>query len=83
MVQFMKVISVKALPDYMLLLEFEDGAKKKFDFKKLLNSAPFYPLKNVELFNKAKSDNGGGGVVWDDDIDIASEYLYDNGILVR
>lgn len=27
-----------------------------------------------------KAFSAGGGVVWDDDVDIAAEYLYENSI---
>jgi len=79
--QFMNVVSVRVLPDYVLALEFEDGEKKIYDFKQELKHPVFAPLKDKKLFRKAKSV--GGGIIWNEDIDIASEYLYDNGIPVR
>ena len=77
MVQFMNLVSAKVLPNYMLALEFEDGARKVFDFKKELDFLPFVPLKNIRLFGQAKSI--GSAVVLNDDIDIAAEYLYEHG----
>ncbi|MCL2338457.1 MAG: DUF2442 domain-containing protein [Proteobacteria bacterium] len=81
MAKFINLVSVQALPNYSLALEFEDGVKKVFDFKPELALAPFAPLKDIALFNRATATSGG--VVWNDDIDISAEYLYDNGILVN
>ena len=71
------VDEVKANNDYTLLLTFVTGEKKIFDFKPLLNEYPFEPLKDIDFFKKAYIC--GRSVVWNDDIDIAPEYLYENG----
>ena len=71
---------VKANDDYTLLLTFVTGEKKLFDFKPLLDDYYFIPLKNIDLFKKAYIC--GRSVVWSDEIDIAPEYLYENGIPV-
>ena len=74
------ITDVKANDDYTLLLTFVTGEKKLFDFKPLLNQCYYIPLKDIELFKKAYIQ--GAQVVWSDDIDIAPEYLYENGIPV-
>jgi hypothetical protein len=74
---FVKLTSVKALPDYTLVLTFETGEKKTFNFRHKLNQEIFEPLKDIKLFLQAKNDIYG--VVWNDDVDIASEHLYYNG----
>ena len=62
--------------DYTLLITFITGEKKIFDFKKIIDKKTFEPLKNINLFLKAHVESGT--VAWNDDIDIAPEYLYDN-----
>ena len=74
------VDSVKALPEYKLLVNFNTGEKKVFDFSKYLNYPVFNKLKNPILFNKVFAD--GHTVVWDEDTDIAPERLYSDGVLV-
>lgn len=68
------VIAVETLPDYWLLLTFENNEQKRFDMKPYLNGTAFQPLKNVGFFNLARIDYGT--VVWSDDIDIAPETLH-------
>lgn len=75
-----KVTEVQANDDYTLLLTFVTGEKKIFDFKPLLEEYPFQPLKNKRLFKQAFICCG---IAWNDEIDIDSEYLYENGVLVK
>jgi hypothetical protein len=73
-----EVKEVEAKDDYKLLITFVTGEKKLFDFKPLLDQVYYKELKdNEELFKKATV--GGDTVVWNDEIDIAPEYLYENG----
>lgn len=69
------VVSVKAVQDYKLLLEFENGEKRVFDMAPYMDKKPFVQLKESPLFAKAAVDYGT--VVWPGDIDIAPETLYD------
>ena len=72
------VTSVKALPDYKLLVGFNTGEKKIFNFAVYLDFPPYRKLKNPELFGKATTN--GETVIWDKDTDIAPERLYSDGI---
>lgn len=69
------VIKVRALPDYVLLLKFENGESKRFDMAPYMDRKPFIHLKNPSLFCQAFVDYGT--VVWPGNIDIAPETLYD------
>ena len=72
---------VEVKEDYKLLITFVTGEQKLFDFKPLLDQVYYKELKdNEELFKKATV--GGDTVVWNDEIDIAPEYLYEHGIPV-
>ena len=68
------VSKVQPLPDFGLLLEFENGEKRTFDMKPLLEMRPFNKLKDPLLFSRATIDYGT--VVWPGNIDIAPETLY-------
>ena len=73
-----KIISVRALEDYKLWLRFSDGAIKEFNFKPLLDEPAFLPLKDKTVFNSVYIDFGC--TVWNDgEIDIAPEYLFEEG----
>ena len=69
------VTKVKALPNYVLLLEFENGEKRYFDIAPYMDRKLFIRLKNPSLFRQAFIDYGT--VVWPGNIDIAPETLYD------
>ena len=64
----------------MLKVEFSDGAKVNFDFKPYFAQEGFAPLKDTSLFAKARL--GRWAIIWNKDIDIAIEEVYEKGALV-
>jgi hypothetical protein len=74
---FVRLVHVEARSDHTLLLTFESGEKRLYDFKPELDLPVFEPLKNIGLFMQAKKHSYA--VVWNEDIDIASEALYYSG----
>lgn len=76
--------SIKPLPDFMLFAQFEDGSKRKYDVKPLFEKwKVFNELRNGDLFNKVYVDAGGYGIVWNDDIDLSAEDIYELGEVVN
>lgn len=69
------VKSVKAQEDYTLLLTFIGGEKRLYNARPLLERKINAPLKELSFFMQAKVKYGT--VVWNDDIDIAPEHLYE------
>lgn len=79
---FHKVMKVEALDDMMLKIEFIDNKIKLYDVKKLMSKwKAFEMLKDVKLFKKVQVDQGGYGIRWNDEIDIACNELWENGIM--
>ncbi|MDR1113796.1 MAG: DUF2442 domain-containing protein [Candidatus Margulisbacteria bacterium] len=78
---FHKVKKVKPLPNYNLLVRFEDKKLKQYDVKPLFAELEaFKPLTYVAgLFEQVKVDTGGYGISWNGDIDLSCDELYDNG----
>lgn len=74
------VVQVEAKPDYTLFLEFENGEKRVFDMRPLMDKKPFDQLKGSTLFTMASVDYGT--VVWPGNIDIAPETHYDRSLPV-
>ena len=72
--------NVTPMDDYVLLLEFSDGVRKKYDMKPFLNSAVYSPLKDMALFRSAHIifDYTVG---WNNGIDICPDCAYRDGIL--
>ena len=79
---FHKITSFATLPDYILLVGFANGEFKQFDLKPLMDKyPPFATLKDVDgLYEQAKIDAGGYGIVWNDDLDISAEGIYEKGV---
>ena len=69
------VTAVEVRPDFLLLLDFENGERRSFDMRPLLERRPFDRLKNAVVFRLARVEDGT--VVWPGNIDIAPETLYD------
>ena len=82
---FHKVKAVNVLPDYRLSVQFAEGITKIYDLKPLFDKWPvFNELKNnQELLYSVEVDAGGYGVVWNDDIDLSCDELYENGETVK
>ena len=80
-----KVKAVNALPDYLLSVQFVDGILKEYDVKPLFKKwAPFKKLDGApEFFPRVEVDVGGCGIVWNEDIDLSCDELYENGVLVQ
>lgn len=74
-----KISGVRPLHDHKLWVRFNNGEAKIFDFKPLLNTPAFAPLKDIAVFNSVYIDYGV--TVWNDgDIDIAPDLLYRDGV---
>lgn len=81
---FHKVKNVFALPEYKLSVQFSEGVTKIYDVKPLIDSIPvFAKLTNDRHeFENVTVDVGGYGVVWNDDIDLSCDELWENGVQV-
>lgn len=78
---FHKIKNVAPLPDYCLLAHFSDGKDKLYDMKPLIRKySAFTPLETVPgLFEQVRTDVGGYGIVWNEDIDLDAEEIRVNG----
>lgn len=66
---------VEPKQDYTLQITFEDGSVRIYDARPLLDKPIYNPLQNIGFFMQAKAECGT--VVWNDEIDIAPEHLYE------
>lgn len=64
--------------DYTLTITFANGEVKQYDASPLLDIPIYEPLKNLALFLSAKA--AFDTVVWNDDIDIAPEHLFEASV---
>ncbi|BED93152.1 MAG: DUF2442 domain-containing protein [Candidatus Paraimprobicoccus trichonymphae] len=75
-----KVINVVPANNYELMLTFSTGEKKIYDMKPQLDDWYYEPLKNIGFFKTAHI--GCGTVVWNENLDLCPEDLYDNSKLI-
>ena len=81
---FHKVKDVAALPGMMLSVQFANGATKLYDVKPLTARFPvFAKLEDERLFESVELDQGGYGIVWNDDLDLSCDELWENGVEVQ
>lgn len=82
---FHKVKAVNVIPNYRLSVQFAEGITKIYDLKPLFDKwTIFTELKNnEELLDAVEVDTGGYGIVWNDDIDLSCDELFENGETVR
>ena len=78
---FHKVKEVYALPGMRLSVLFSDGTTKAYDVTPLLGRFDaFKALEDESLFSSVEVDVGGYGVIWNDDIDLSCDELWENGV---
>lgn len=82
---FHKVKSVATLPDFKLSVQFSVGVMKLYDMKPLFERMPaFRYLKDKpEEFACVSVDVGGYGIIWNDDLDLSCDELWQNGTAVE
>lgn len=75
-------IDLRFNDETQLQVLFSDGKLMQYDMKNLFDEYPIYmELKDRKIFTSGKLV--GYGIIWTDDIDIAIEEIYDNGIYIR
>ncbi len=80
---FHKVKNVSAMPDYKLSVQFCEGVTKIYDVKPLFEQLPvFNALKNEDEFFSVSVDVGGYGIIWNDELDLSCDELWENGVQV-
>ena len=65
--------------DYTLSVIFADGSKKRVDMRSVIeDGGVFKKLEDMTVFLRAHV--AGDSVEWTSDLDIAPEFLYENGV---
>ena len=82
---FHKIKDVNPMPDYRLCVQFAEGVTKVYDVKLLFGRIDAFKVleNNPALFTDVTVDVGGYGVVWNDDLDLSCDELFENGNTVK
>ena len=80
---FHKAIELKLLEGTSLEVAFQDGIVKRYDMGALFQKYPqLKQLEDRDLFLSGRM-MGAYGIVWNDDLDIETETIYEDGVTVR
>lgn len=76
-----RIKTLKAMENFLLAVEFDDGHKVIYDVKEDIETLPtFRALQDVYgLFNQVQLDSSRTCVYWNDEIDLASDSIYEYG----
>ena len=79
---FHKAIQLEFLQGTALLVRFQSGEVKRYDMAALFPKYPFLEaLRDRKLFLSGKL-MGAYGIIWNDDLDIETETIYEEGVTV-
>ena len=71
---YLAIKNVQPLPNYKLILTFENGEKRQFDMNPYLNQGVFQELKDVSKFNTVHVCFDT--IEWENEVDFDPEVLY-------
>ena len=77
---YAKIISVQAIDNHTLVVEFDNQQRRKYDVIPLLEKEMFADLKNSAFLKNVRVDQGGYAVYWNDKVDISEYELWTHGI---
>lgn len=77
-----KIISVKPMGNFVLLVSFQNGIEKTYDMRSLYPVFPQFKVfeSDIGLFNQVQVDAGGYGISWNDNLDLNAEDIWEDGI---
>lgn len=80
---FHKAVDLQFRESTTLEVKFQDGIVKRYDMAELFSKYPqLEALKDRNLFTSGKL-MGSYGIIWNDDLDIEVETIYEEGITIR
>ena len=82
---FHKVKSISPLADFKLSVQFSEGVTKLYDVKSLFKkiSAFSYLKDHPDEFACVAVDVGGYGIIWNDELDLSCDELWEHGVQVN
>lgn len=80
-----QIISVATREPFTLVVKFSTGERKEIVLDTLIAKNPIFSVfqGNETYFNHVMIAKGGYGLYWDDNLDVASDFLYEKGSLMN
>ena len=66
----------KYIDGFKIYLQFNDNREGEVDLKDFLEKTPLKPFKRLKEIDKFKNFKVDYTLIWDEDLDLAPEYLY-------
>ena len=82
MEMYPKINTVTTLPNYRLVVTFQNGIVKLYDCLPLLEEPAFAAFQDESFFEQVEVDTGGYGIIWSDQVDLSESELWLNGVEV-
>lgn len=78
---FHQIFNIATTEKHTMIAHFTDGEFRVVNIKQLADEFHQFQtlIANQELFKKAQVDVGGYGIVWDDELDLSADYVYEHG----
>lgn len=82
---FNKIKNVTPQNNYILYVRFINGVTKKYDVSKLFDQYKIFNClkEDKNLYNSVTVDTGEYAIVWNDELDISCNELWNNGVTVK
>ena len=79
---FHRIQRVNVMPHLILRIDFVEGITKLYDVHSLFQKLPVFRILSQDeaLFSSVYVDVGGYGIVWNDELDLSCDELWDNGV---
>lgn len=84
MAMFHKLKAIYILPNFILRAHFVEGVYKLYDLKPLFTQIEAFQqlLQDEKLYCKVKVDVGGYGIVWNDELDLSCDEIWEHGTTI-
>lgn len=79
---FHKIKKVYPLENYKLKVQFAEGVTKVYDLSLLFEKYPMFHMGENE-FTRVSVDVGGFGIIWNDNLDLSCNELWENGTIIE
>ena len=71
-----KPIAVKALENFYLWIQFEDGIEGTIDLSPLTQKGIFHVLRDPSIFSSVYIDKISKAIAWDSELEICPDSIY-------
>ena len=72
----LNVTNAKYIDGFKIYLEFNDKKKGEVDLKEFIETTPIKPFKKLQDIERFQNFKVDYTLIWDEDLDLAPEYLY-------